>query len=149
MSIIGKRCKKMNKKIMIVDDDPDLLVFLRTLFEHQHFEVLTVDSGNDCIEELKRGFKGVILMDLMMPFMDGWTTLREIVKQGYDKNVIISIITASGRADPEKMKGLEPYIHDYIQKPFILEKLIADVNDVSVSRKIMFFTRKKPKKHLF
>ena len=133
----------MGKKIMIVDDDPDLLVFLRIFFEHQNFEVLTVDSGNDCIEELERGFKGVILMDLMMPFMDGWTTLREIVKRGYDKNVVISIITASGRADPDKMRGLEPYIHDYIQKPFSLEKLISNVNDVSVTTKLMYYFRKK------
>jgi len=118
---------------MIVDDDPDLLVFLRTFFEHHNFEVLTVDSGNDCIEELKRGFKGIILMDLMMPFMDGWTTLQEIVRQGFSKNVVVSIITASGRADPEKMKGLEPFIHTYIQKPFDLEKLICDVNNVTVS----------------
>lgn len=121
---------------MIVDDDPDLLVFLRTLFEHQNFEVLTVDSGTDCIDELERGFKGVILMDLMMPFMDGWATLREIVKRGFTKNIVISIITASGRADPDKMKGLEPYIHDYIQKPFNLEKLVNDVNTITVSTKI-------------
>jgi DNA-binding response OmpR family regulator len=120
----------MGKKIMIVDDDPDLLVFLRTLFEHQHFEVLTVDCGTDCLDEIERGFKGVILMDLMMPFMDGWTTIREIVKRGHTKNIVISIITASGRADPDKMKGLEPYIHDYIQKPFSLEKLINDINNV-------------------
>ncbi|MBN1280086.1 MAG: response regulator [Candidatus Thermoplasmatota archaeon] len=136
----------MDKKIMIVDDDPDLLVFMRILFESQNFEVLTVDSGTDCIEEIKRGFKGIILMDLMMPFMDGWTTLREIVKGGLDKHVIISIITASGRADPDKMRGLEPYIHEYIQKPFSLDKLIADVNNVSVSSKLMYFSRKNRKR---
>ena len=130
----------MVKKIMIVDDDPDLLVCLRTLFEHQNFEVLTVDSGSDCIEELERGFKGVILMDLMMPFMDVWTTLREIVKRGFTKNVVISIITASGRADPDKMKGLEPFVHDYIQKPFNIEQLVNDINTITVSTKINFTT---------
>jgi DNA-binding response OmpR family regulator len=121
----------MDKKIMIVDDDTDLLIFLRIFFEHHDYEVLTVDSGTDCIIELERGFKGIILIDLMMPFMDGWTTLREIIKRGFDKNVVISIITASGRADPDKMKGLEPYIHDYIQKPFSFEKLISNVKNVT------------------
>ena len=121
---------------MIIDDDPDMLVFLRILFEKQNFEVLTVDSGSDCIKELERGFRGILLMDLMMPFMDGWTTLREIVRRGYNKNVVISIITASGRADPDKMKGLEPYIHNYIQKPFSLEKLITDVNNVTIFKRI-------------
>ena len=118
---------------MIVDDDPDLLVFLRTLFEQYNFEVLAVDSGMDCLDELKRGFKGVILMDLMMPFMDGWTTIHEIIKQGFEKNIALSIITASGRADPEKMKDLEPFIHSYIQKPFDLESLVRDVNKALVS----------------
>jgi DNA-binding response OmpR family regulator len=121
--------RKRNKKIMIVDDDPDLLVFLRTIFEQHHFEVLAVDSGMDCLDELKRGFKGVILMDLMMPFIDGWTTIQEIIKQGFEKNITLSIITASGRTDPEKMKELEPFIHSYIQKPFDLEILVRDVND--------------------
>ena len=125
--------RKRNKKIMIVDDDPDLLVFLRTLFEQHHFEVLAVDSGMDCLDELKRGFKGVILMDLMMPFMDGWTTIQEIIKQGFEKNIALSIITASGRADPEKMKDLESFIHSYIQKPFDLELLVRDVNDALAS----------------
>jgi DNA-binding response OmpR family regulator len=125
--------RKRNKKIMIVDDDPDLLVFLRTLFEQHHFEVLAVDSGMDCLDELKRGFKGVILMDLMMPFMDGWTTIQEIIKQGFEKNIALSIITACGRADPEKMKDLEPFIHSYIQKPFDLEYLVRDVNEALAS----------------
>lgn len=119
---------------MIVDDDTDLLVFLRIFFEHHDYKVLTVDSGADCLEELKRGFKGILLLDLMMPFMDGWETLQEIVKSGLDKNVAISIITASGRADPEKLKGLEPYIHDYIQKPFTLEALISNVKSSAPHR---------------
>jgi DNA-binding response OmpR family regulator len=120
----------MDKKIMIVDDDPDVLVFLRSVFEQQGFEVLTVDGGIDCIEELEQGFKGIILMDLIMPFMDGWNTLREIIKRKLNKDVVISIMTAYGPPDPEKMKGLESYIHDYIPKPFNLQKLISQVNSI-------------------
>ena len=125
--------RQPSKKIMIVDDDSDLLIFLRTLFEQHNFEVLAVDSGMDCLDELKRGFKGVILMDLMMPFMDGWTTIHEIINRGYHQNIAVSIITACGRADPEKIKALKPLIHSYIQKPFDLEKLVSDVNDAIAS----------------
>ncbi len=120
---------------MVVDDDPDILVFLRTVFEQQGYEVLTVDSGRDCIEELKRGFKGIVLMDLMMPFIDGWDTLKEIIKHGLNKDIVISILTANGAPDPEKMKGLDPYIHDYIKKPFDLDKLISDVNSINVPKR--------------
>ena len=120
----------MEKKIMIVDDDPDLLVCLRTLFERADFEVLTVDSGKDCLSELQRGFKGLVLLDLMMPFMDGWDTLREIVKQGYDKNIMVSIITAKGTPDPDEIKGLESYIQNYILKPFDIHKLLNTFKNV-------------------
>ena len=121
------------KEIMIVDDNPDILVSLRAFFEGNDFEVLTVDCGKDCIDELKRGFKGIVLMDLVMPFMDGWDTKREIINRGFNKNVIISIITANGSPDKEKMKGLETYIHDYIPKPFDLEKLINSITQINES----------------
>ena len=120
----------MKKRIMVVDDDPDILIVIRKIFEKEGFEVLTVDSGMDCIKELERGFKGVVLMDIMMPFMDGWDTIEEITKNGYAKNVIISILTARGTPDREKMKGLESYIHDYITKPFDVKKLIFNVRQM-------------------
>jgi len=120
----------MDKRIMVVDDDPDILISIRRIFEDEGYEVFTVDSGKDCIKELEKGFRGIILMDIMMPFMDGWDTIEEITKKGYMKNVIISILTAKGTPDHEKMKGLEAYIHDYITKPFDIQKLIFDVGQM-------------------
>ncbi len=120
----------MDKRIMIVDDDPDILIAIRKIFEVEGFEVFTVDSGMDCIRELERGFKGVILMDIMMPFMDGWDTIEEITRRGLNKNVVISIITANGSPDHEKMKGLESFIYDYIIKPFDIDQLISNVKNM-------------------
>jgi DNA-binding response OmpR family regulator len=120
----------MDKRVMIVDDDPDILIAIRKIFEEEGYEVLTVDSGKDCIKELERGYKGVILMDIMMPFMDGWDTIEEISKRGLYKNVVISIITANGSPDHEKMKGLEAYIYDYIIKPFDVDQLILNVKNM-------------------
>jgi len=125
----------MDKKIMRVDDDSDILVSLRTLFENQHFDVLTVDSGKDCIKELENGFKGIVLMDLMMPFMDGWETIHQIINKGLNKNVIISIITAKGCPRSEKINGVESYIYDYIPKPFDLNNLLLEVNNMTKSHK--------------
>ena len=118
----------MEKKLMVVDDDPDILITIRRIFEHEGYEVLTVDSGMDCLKELEQGFKGVILMDIMMPFMDGWETIKTIVNKGFAKNVKISIVTAKGTPDLERMKGLESYICDYIAKPFNVRDLVANVN---------------------
>ena len=119
----------MGKKLMVVDDDPDILITIRKIFEDEGFEVLTVDSGKDCLKELENGFKGVILMDIMMPFMDGWDTIEKIIKKGYGPNVTISIVTAKGSPRHDKMKGLEPYIRDYISKPFDVQDLILNVSE--------------------
>ncbi|MEM0493205.1 MAG: response regulator [Candidatus Thermoplasmatota archaeon] len=115
----------MDKKVMVVDDDPDILILLRDILEMLDYKVLTVDSGKDCIEELERGFKGVVLIDLVMPFMDGWDTIREIIRKGLHKGIVISIITANGSSNRKKMQGLETYIYDYISKPFDREELLS------------------------
>ncbi|MDH7507252.1 MAG: response regulator [Candidatus Thermoplasmatota archaeon] len=117
----------MDKKIMIVDDEQDVLFSLKTIFEHQHFVVVTAKNGKECLKELENGFKGILLIDLMMPGMDGWTTIYEIIRKGYDKNVLISIITGKGTRDYQKMSLLGSYIFDYLVKPFDIDQLIASV----------------------
>jgi DNA-binding response OmpR family regulator len=120
----------MDKRIMVVDDDPDILITIRRIFENEGYEVYTVDSGKDCLKELERGFKGVILMDIMMPFMDGWDTILEIMERGLEKNVVISILTARGNPGHEKMKVPETFIFNYITKPFDTQKLITNVRQM-------------------
>ena len=122
----------MNKKIMVVDDEPDILSSLRAIFERQSYEVITVESGAECLEELEKGFKGVILMDIMMPEMDGWDTIKEIVNRGLMKDITIEIITGKGTRDHQKMSGLGSYIYDYLTKPLNMEELISSVNKCSM-----------------
>jgi DNA-binding response OmpR family regulator len=113
---------------MVVDDDPDILISIRKIFEKEGYEVLTVDTGYDCIKEIERGFKGVILMDIMMPFLDGWDTIEQLLKRELTKDVIITILTAKGTPDHDKIRGLEGFIFDYITKPFSIDKVILSVN---------------------
>lgn len=113
---------------MVVDDEPDILSSLKTIFEHNNFEVITVESGFECIRELEKGFKGVILMDLMMPKMDGWDTIKEIVEKGYIKNVAINIITGKGTKNYQQLGTLGSYIYDYLSKPLNIKELISSVN---------------------
>jgi len=112
---------------MIVDDEPDVATSLRIVLEYQNYDVTTVFNGAECLRELEKGFKGVILMDLMMPVMDGWETINEIVKKGYLKNVQISIITGKGTKDYQKLATLGSYIFDYLPKPLDIVKLLESV----------------------
>jgi len=117
----------MNKKIMIVDDEPDVIKSLKTILEKQDYEVTTVENGFECLSEVENGFKGVILMDIMMPEMDGWETIRELIDRGLMNGLSIEIITAKGTPDRDKMKGLESYIEDYLAKPIDIEELISSI----------------------
>ena len=123
---------------MIVDDEPDVLTSLKTILEHNEFDVTTVDNGKDCLKELENGFKGIILpeknakeasivMDIMMPGMTGWDTIREIVSKGYIKDVAIEVVTGMGIKDHQRMGVLEPYIYDYLAKPINIEELISSI----------------------
>lgn len=127
MSIDSGGERKMNNKVMIVDDEPDILHSLKLVLEKNDYEVITAADGHECLKYLEKGFKGIILMDLMMPNMDGWETIAEIVKRGYMKNVAISIITGKGTKDYQKMATLASYIFDYLAKPLNVEQLITSV----------------------
>ena len=117
----------MMKRVMIVDDEPDVLLSLKTVLQRQNYDVVTVSNGAECLDELEKGFKGVVLMDLMMPIMDGWETINQIVKRGYTKNVAIEIITGKGTRDYQKMSILGSYIYDYLAKPLNIEQLLASI----------------------
>ena len=120
----------MKRDILVVDDDSDILNSLKNIFEHEGHEVITVENGVECLRMIEKGFKGIVLLDIMMPKMDGWDTIREIVDRGLIHNVEIFIITAIGTARHEKMKGLEAYIHDYIAKPFNVPKLVKTIENL-------------------
>lgn len=113
---------------MVVDDDPSILIAVRELFESEGYEVYTVGSGFDCIDELKKGFKGVILMDIMMPRMDGWETIQKIVDNDLYQNVVIAMLTAKDMPEV-KMNEFKDYVIDYISKPFNPDELISTVDN--------------------
>jgi DNA-binding response OmpR family regulator len=117
----------MNKRVMIVDDEPDVLCALKLVLEKQNYDVITALNGFECLKHLEKGFTGIILMDLMMPKMDGWETINEIVKRGHMDKVAISIITGKGTKDFQKMSSLGSYVFDYLAKPLDIEQLISSV----------------------
>lgn len=123
---------KMSTKVMIVDDEPDVLDSLRLTLEHENYEVITVESGAECLKILEDGFKGIILMDILMPEMNGWDTIKEIVNRGYIKNVAINVVTGIGTKDHQQMGILEPYIYEYLSKPFDIKELIKMVEKSNI-----------------
>ena len=120
----------MNAKVMIVDDDAHIRLAVSELLKHEGLDVVTADGAASCMKVLNGAdtFSGVILMDVMMPQMDGWDTIRMIVDTGKYKDVIIIMLTAKDIPD-QKMEGLQTYVTDYVTKPFEPDELISIVND--------------------
>lgn len=127
LNIIVKAEGKMEKRVMLVDDEADVLSSLKTVFERHKYDVITVTNGVECLKEIEKGFKGIILIDLMMPEMDGWETIQEIVNRGLSKNVAIAIITGKGTKDFQKISLLGSYIFDYLAKPLDITQLISSI----------------------
>ena len=118
----------MNRNVMIVDDDSSILYTVKRMLESADMTVTTASNGRTCLEELKKGFKGLILMDIMMPDMDGWDTVKEIVDQGFLDGIIICMLTGKKVPD-QKMDKLKEYVLDYITKPLQKHKFVSIVEE--------------------
>ncbi|MDD2852165.1 MAG: response regulator [Desulfuromonadaceae bacterium] len=116
----------MDAKVMLVDDEECIRETVTMLLESEGIDVITVAGASACLQQLKDGFRGVILMDVMMPEMDGWETIREIQKAGLQPGNVISMLTALDIPD-ERMEGLQETIVDYITKPFSPESFIEKI----------------------
>jgi DNA-binding response OmpR family regulator len=117
----------MAVKVMIVDDNDAIRESVEILFETIERAIITAASGSDCLRHLEAGFRGVILMDIMMPDMDGWDTIREIVANGYYEGNIIVMLTGKDRPD-DKLEGIQEYVTDYMTKPFDPDELLTAID---------------------
>lgn len=111
-------------KILIVDDENSLLKQLQQIFESQRYTVETATDGEDAFDKLFNGPFDLIILDIMMPKVDGLTVLQEIRKAGIKTPVLM--LTAKGDVE-DKIKGLDLGADDYLPKPFSLDELMARV----------------------
>jgi len=115
----------MTIKILTVDDEPDVRRLIEIKLKKAGFEVITAADGEEGIEKAKAENPDLILMDVMMPKMDGFTAVEKI-KTEMDPAPLVMMLTAKGTED-DVMQGLVGGADDYITKPFAPRELIARV----------------------
>lgn len=103
-------------KILLVDDEPDIVDFLSYNLKKEGYEILTANNGKDAIEIAKKELPHLIVLDVMMPDMDGIETCREIREQKGLQDVLIAFLTARSE-DYTQIAGFEVGADDYITKP--------------------------------
>ena len=114
------------EKILVVDDDSNIAELLRLYLEKEGYEVYTANNGGDAVKVYKEKEPDLMLLDIMLPVLDGWQVCREVRK--FSEKPII-MITAKGETF-DKVLGIELGADDYIVKPFEVAELLARVQAV-------------------
>ncbi|MDQ2662625.1 MAG: response regulator [Candidatus Eremiobacteraeota bacterium] len=114
------------KRILVVDDDRNLRKIIATNLEIAGYDVTSVASGSDALTELDTEQKDLILLDVMMPTIDGYETARRIRQHPVNGTVPIIMLTAKGEVE-DKVAGFDAGADDYLTKPFGPAELLARV----------------------
>lgn len=115
-----------NKKILVVDDDQNICELLRLYLEKDGFETVVANDGGQALQLAQIHNPDLILLDIMLPVLDGWQVCREIRKTS---NVPIIMLTAKGETF-DKVLGLELGADDYVTKPFDTKEVVARMKAV-------------------
>ncbi len=113
-------------KIMVVDDEKNICELLRLYLEKENFDVTIVNNGSDAISLIRQEQPSLVLLDIMMPVIDGWEVCRQVREFS---NVPIIMLTAKGETF-DKVMGLDLGADDYIVKPFDTKEVVARVKAV-------------------
>ena len=116
----------MNKKALVIEDDKNIAELLRLYLEKDGFDVSIAADGGKGLQLAEDESPDVVLLDIMLPVMDGWQVCREIRRSS---QVPIIMLTAKGETY-DKVSGLEMGADDYVTKPFEVKELIARIHAV-------------------
>ena len=113
----------MGKKILLVDDEEDILDFLELILEEQGYSVLKATSGREALAAAQMNRPELILLDIMMPEMDGWEVLKLLKADEEVSHIPVAMLTARTEMK-DKIQGLQEGAIDYICKPFATKELL-------------------------
>jgi two-component system alkaline phosphatase synthesis response regulator PhoP len=117
--------------ILIVDDDPDILDNIVTVLETRPYRLATARDGKKCMEMIKEDLPDLLILDLLMPRMDGWGVIREMRSEprfvGVPIMILTTVIEDASRRRYELETGIAMDVQEYIQKPVAPSALIRRV----------------------
>ncbi|CAG1006092.1 Alkaline phosphatase synthesis transcriptional regulatory protein PhoP [Methanosarcinales archaeon] len=119
------------KKVLVVDDEPDTLELVKLVLESGGFEAILANNGKEAMAQIAIVRPDLVLLDIMMPDMDGWDVFRKMKER--DPDIPIAILTAKAQ-NIDKLLGLHVLkADDYITKPFGKNELISKVKKLTES----------------
>ena len=116
------------KKIMVVDNEPDIVDLTRTVLELGGYNVVTANSGEECLRILEKVKVDLVLLDIMMPGMSGWDVFNRINKKS--NNIKVAFMSVLEISDKRKQVLLDEGLADYIMKPFDKDTLLNRIDKI-------------------
>ncbi|MET0001230.1 MAG: response regulator [Candidatus Thiodiazotropha lotti] len=119
----------MGGEILVVDDEPNIVLSLEFLMKKAGYNVTTANNGVDALSTIKQLRPDLVLLDVMMPRMDGYEVCQAVRGDPELSSVRIIMLTARGR-DVERDKGMALGADDYVTKPFATQELVEKVKSL-------------------
>lgn len=118
--------KSQNQLILVVDDEKRMVRFIRLNLEQDGYQVISAFNGSEALDQVRTALPNLVLLDVMMPDIDGFDVLRKIREAS---TIPVIMLTAKGEED-DRIRGLELGADDYITKPFSPRELVSRVKAV-------------------
>jgi len=120
----------MAYKMMVVDDEEDTINMMKSIFEEEDFEVEVARDGPECLDKLKTFVPDIILLDIMMPKMNGWVVFLNLQKNPEFRKIPVMVVSAKPLSEESQNKVTLLGVKDYVIKPFEISTLTAKVKSV-------------------
>jgi len=120
-----------NKKILIVDDEKDALFILRKELEARGYSIIIADNGNDALKLAKSKFPDLIILDILMPDMDGAEVAAKLKEDMQTKNIPVIFLTCLLQKGEEEEEGHVIDDKVYVSKPYNIEGLVAHIENLA------------------
>lgn len=117
------------KKILIVDDEPNIVMSLEYTFKKNNYEVFIARDGQEALDIVKNNIPDLIILDVMMPMVDGYNTLEQIKKDNTLQHIKVIFLSAKNK-ESDIEKGMALGADAYLTKPFSIKKVVDQVNEL-------------------
>jgi DNA-binding response OmpR family regulator len=121
---------EINKKVVYIEDESEMIDLVRLILSRKGYEVIGANGGREGLDAIRQKLPDLVLLDLMMPDMDGWDVYQQMKSVEATRDIPVIVITAKAQSI-DKVLGLHiAKVDDYISKPFSPQELVDSVEKV-------------------
>ena len=128
---------EQSKRLVYIEDEEEMIDLVRLILSRRGYEVLGANGGREGLDLVRRELPDLVLLDLMMPDMDGWDVYQQMKSEERTRDIPVIVVTAKAQSI-DKVLGLHiAKVEDYISKPFSPQELLDSVEKVLAKRRTL------------